>query len=768
MIGTDLFAALLLALGRLGPGPTIVSMPPTLVGDVIGRVTDAKGTPLSGAVVVIEGTGFGGTTKPDGTYRLAGIPDGQYAIRVRRIGYTALTKALTVAAGDVTLDLVLQPVPTQLEEVVVTGNLSRTEAKTVPAAVTIVTADEIEARGITRVDEIFKTVPGMGVLSDGQFNSYGIVNIRGSNNTGTGTAKVLIDGVEVADDEFQLNDVDPASIERVEIFRGPQASTIYGSAASGGLIQIITKKGEYTNRKAPGLEAKVSAGYKQTRSKYGSGAGMTENTLTLVGGGKEFSYRIGGGFSKQGNWIPNGFETSPSLFGHLRTTQGPLLLEANVRYLTRNFGWLCNPEFEAVDPNCSEQNTGKELNVSRTQAYNLHAMYQATPHWTHDLTLGFEQVGGDYWSTAPTDTLGTQYISINTWAQPSAKYRMGFDRALGAKVSSSLILGAEYSARTARFFRWDGVGDPTAGSIPGGGDVFVQSRYLRSSAFYAQEVLGVANSLYFTFGLRADRQMSTTIPVDYAWSPRFGVAYTRTLGSVTGRVRASYGTVPSPLPSNVLQEFVGGRRIVHGNPNLRPPRLRGADVGLELYFGRRASIVATYYNQRPKDQILRVVTDADSAGFEVSIFQNVGEIHNRGWEFEGRLFLGRLTLLGTYSPLKSIVAKLSPDYSGALVVGDRLLNVADWTASITASVRLPTTVVLVTATPTGPHLGIREFNIREYPGFTKFSLSVSQEVSRRFQAFLSVQDLFNSGTIETSDELITQSRVTRIGLRIRP
>ncbi len=788
MIGTDVVASLFLALCNSGTAAIALPMPPSQAGDVSGRVTDAAGTPLNGAVVGIEGTDFGGTTKPDGTYRITGVPDGQYTIRARRIGYTALTKAVTVAGGDVTLDLVLQFVPTQLEEVVVTGNLSRTEAKTVPAAVTIVTADEIEARGITKVDQVFKTVPGMGVLSDGQSDYYGNVTVRGGNSLVGNTTKVLIDGVEVADDEFQVNDVDPASIERIEIFRGPQASTIYGSAASGGLIQIITKKGEYTNRKTPGLEAKVSAGYNQTRSKYGSGAAMTENTLTLVGGGREFSYRIGGGFRKQGNWIENGYETSPSLFGHLRAIQGPLLLEANVRYLTRNFGWLYNPEFELVAPSIwGGFNAAKELNVSRTQSYSLHALYQATPHWTHDLTLGFEQVGGDSWSTAPTDSLGSQYIFIATWAQPSAKYRMGFDRRLGARVSSSFILGADYSARTNRFYGWNGVGDPNAGSIPRGGVVFVQSRYLHSSAFYAQEVLGVANNLFFTLGLRADRQLTTTIPVAYAWSPRAGVAYTRALGNVSAKIRASYGTVPSPIPSNVLQEFVLRRKIFHGNPNLRAPRLRGADVGLELYFGRRASFVATYYNQRPKDLIDLVVTHPDSAGFQVSTFQNVGEIHNRGWEFEGRLFLGRLTLLATYSPLRGTITKLSPDYEGDLIVGDRLLNVADWTASITASVTLPRTVILLTATPTGRHLNydftklyaaeedgsfdpdrVRQLYIIDYPGFTKFSLSVTQEVSRRYQAFLSVQDLFNTGTIETSDETIPKSRVTRVGLRIRP
>lgn len=758
-----------------------------LVGDISGRVTDPRGTPLGGAVIVVEGTRFSGVSGADGAYRILGVPDGRHTLRVRRIGHAAWTDTLTIAAGNVTRDIVLRPLPTPLEQVIITGTLTRTEAKSVPGAVSIIMADEIEARGITKVEEIFRTVAGVSALSDGQSNYVGNVTIRGGNTIqGDRTTKLLIDGVEVADDGMQLNNIDPASIERVEIFRGPQASTIYGSAASGGLIQIITKKGEYTTRKQPRIDARVSAGYVQTTNRHGNGSGLTDNLLSVTGGGPGFSYRVGGGLAYQGNWIPNSEEALPSIFGHVRTTQGRLLLEANVRYLSRRFGWLYNPELEVVAPSIFEGiNAGDELNVSRTQAYNLHALYQASPHWTHDLILGVEQVGLDYWTTKPTDTLGTQSISINTWAQPSVKYRMGFDRSIGAAVTSSLIVGADYSTRTQRFFSWTGIGDPNAGAIPSGGRPFVQSRYLHSTAFYAQEVLGVGRDLHFTFGVRADRQLATTTPVEHAWSPRAGVAYTRSFGGVTARIRTSFGAVPSPIPSNALLDLVRPPNIYRANPALRSPQLRGVDAGLELFVGGSASFIATYFDQRATDQIDLVVTQQDSAGFVVSTWQNIGEVRNRGWEFEGRLALGRLTLMGTYSPLRGVVTRLSPDYDGNLVVGANLFNVPDWTASLTASLTLPRTMLLVAVTPTGPHANLaevrlygaiengtfdparfRELYVKEYRGFTKVNLSASREISRGLQGFVSVQDLLNDGAIETSDWTVNRSRVTRVGVRI--
>ncbi len=792
---------LFLALGATALPAQAPSTPAAPPGEVSGLVTDAQtGAALNDAVVTLQGTRFGATTRADGAYRLRGVPAGSYTLRVRRIGYSPATREVVVPPGATApVDLGLVELPVALDEIVTTGSATGIEARSLPGAVTIVDAGEIETRGIVNTEDVFKTVPGVSLLKDGQFKFQSTVTIRGGNSLYGNTAKILVDGVPAASD-YSLNDIDPATIERIEVFRGPQASTIYGSAASGGLIAVTTKKGEFTNSLRPALEATVSTGVIETPMRFGRSVLTTDNLLAVNGGGTGFSYRVGGRYTTQGNWVPNGYERSPSLFGGLRVTQGTLVVEANARYLTRDFGWLYDPRIDQIAPSFAigALNQTDELDVDRQQAYNLHAIYQATPDWTHDVTAGFDQNTFEWWSRRPLDSLGTGYYANYTTQTPSLRYRMGLNQHLGARLSSALTLGADYSSSRSPGIYWQGVGNPESGYMPIDSTTqqYSSINFLYSKSAYAQEILGVGENLFLTLGLRADNERSTYKSVPWAWSPRAGIAYSHVFGGLEAKLRTSYGTVSSPIPYYALIEQPSSGFVVHANPGIRPQRLTGADVGLELYFGRRGSLVVTYYNQKPKDQIDFVTLQQDSifatpAGdtlhFVVGQYQNVGTIRNRGFEFEGTLALGRLTLSANYSPVSGKLVQLSRGYGGTLQVGDRLFNVPSWTASITASYALPHGSITLTATPTGSH---RNYSLRRlyadyeagtydpalersyyqvnYPGFTKFSLSASHQVTHRVQAFLSVQDLFNAGSIETYDLSITKGRVSTFGFKVRP
>ncbi len=770
-------------------------------GEIAGRVTDAKlGSPLGDAVVTLQGTRIGATTKRDGTYTIRGIPEGKYTFRVRLIGYQPMTRELTLGAGEkATADFGLERKPVALDELVTTGNTTPQAARSLSGAVTIVDAGEIETRGIVNTEDVFKTVPGVSLLKDGQFKFQSTVTIRGGNSLYGSTAKILVDGVPAASD-YSLNDIDAATIERIEVFRGPQASTIYGSSASGGLIAVTTKKGAFSSSPRPALEAMVSTGVIETPMSFGRTTVTTDNLLAVNGGGSGFSYRVGGRYTTQGNWVPNGYERSPSLFGGLRVTQGALVVEANARYLTRDFGWLYDPRIDQIAPSFAigAYNQADEIDVDRQQAYNIHATYQATPHWNHDITAGFDQNTFEWWSRRALDSLGTGYYSNYTTQTRSLRYRTGLDYRLGTPLSSALTLGADYSSSRSPGIYWQGVGNPESGYMPIDSTTIQYSsiNFLYSKSAYAQEILGVGENLFLTLGLRADNERSTYKSVPWAWSPRAGIAYSRSFGDLEAKLRTSYGTVSSPIPYYAIIEQPSSGFVIHANPDIKPQRLTGADVGLELYFGRRGSLAVTYYNQKPRDQIDFVTLQQDSifatpAGdtlhFVVGQYQNVGDIRNRGFEFEGTLAVGRLTLAANFSPVSGKLVRLSPGYGGTLQVGDRLFNVPNWTASVTASLALPRGSVTLTATPTGSH---RNYSLRRlyadyeagtydvakersyyqvtYPGFTKFSLSASHHLTGRVQAFVSVQDLFNAVSIETYDLSITKGRVSTFGFKLRP
>src|SRR5205823_4840672 len=107
---------------------------------------------------------------------------------------------------------------------------------------------------------------------------------------------------------------------RVEILRGPQGSTIYGSDASGGVLQIFTKKGQ-AGLAAPRLNVTMSAGEIQS-AWVGKTTVQQDHALELVGCGPDMSYRLGASYFGQGAWLPDLQTHNNSLTGGLRTRQG--------------------------------------------------------------------------------------------------------------------------------------------------------------------------------------------------------------------------------------------------------------------------------------------------------------------------------------------------------------------------------------------------------------------------------------------------------------
>lgn len=154
-----------------------------------------------------------------------------------------------------------------LDEVILSGGLAPIEQARYGRAYSVVTAEEIAQRGITSVQDALRAVPGVSVNGSGR--SFTQVRIRGGEGNHT---LVLIDGVEAAGggDEYGFSGLSALDIERIEVLRGPQ-SVYYGSNASSGVINIITKKATGT-----GYGGQVEFGnghianvYAQTRSDRG-------------------------------------------------------------------------------------------------------------------------------------------------------------------------------------------------------------------------------------------------------------------------------------------------------------------------------------------------------------------------------------------------------------------------------------------------------------------------------------------------------------------
>lgn len=130
------------------------------------------------------------------------------------------------------------------EAVIVSATKIETPVNEIGSSVTLITDDEIERNQWRFLPEALQTVPGLNIVQTGGPGGKTSVFMRGTNSNHT---KVLIDGVEANDPSqdgvFDFGHVLTADLARVEVLRGPQSS-LYGSDALGGVINIVTKKGE--------------------------------------------------------------------------------------------------------------------------------------------------------------------------------------------------------------------------------------------------------------------------------------------------------------------------------------------------------------------------------------------------------------------------------------------------------------------------------------------------------------------------------------------
>ncbi|MCF2506881.1 TonB-dependent receptor [Dyadobacter sp. CY107] len=209
----------------------------TLSGKVI--LEDGSGTAF-GASIYINELKTGATADSLGHYKIAGIPNGNYSIRVSFISLPSITEKNVRIEKDVVRDFVLKSGANSLEEVVVTGTMKEVSKLDSPVPVDIITAKFIYKNPVPSIFEGLSYVNGVRPQLNCNVCSTGDIHINGLEGPYT---MVLIDGMPMVSGlstVYGLSGIPNSLIERVEIVKGP-ASTLYGSEAVGGLINIITK-----------------------------------------------------------------------------------------------------------------------------------------------------------------------------------------------------------------------------------------------------------------------------------------------------------------------------------------------------------------------------------------------------------------------------------------------------------------------------------------------------------------------------------------------
>ena len=217
---------------------------------ITGRVTaEGSGAGVSGATVAITELGVGVLTNTTGAYTLtvpaARVRGQSTAIVARFIGYVPLRRQITLSAGRQTQDFTIRQDVNRLNEVVITGVSAATQRIKVPFAVSRVDSTQTPVPGVNPLTQLQGKVPGANiVVASGRPGASPSVLLRGPKSiNATGRSQdplYIVDGVILSGGLPDLNSQD---IESVEVVKGAAASSLYGSQAANGVIQITTKQG---------------------------------------------------------------------------------------------------------------------------------------------------------------------------------------------------------------------------------------------------------------------------------------------------------------------------------------------------------------------------------------------------------------------------------------------------------------------------------------------------------------------------------------------
>ena len=266
-----------------------------------GTVKDPQGRVVPGAAVtLVSRTGSSSratTSDSHGAYQLPGLPQGDYLARVEAPGFAPLLVE-NIHLGDAsaeTRDLVLQLAGVR-EQVVVTASSTPQAPDEVSKAVSVIDQSEAEARDNSALSDVVDLAPGVRVQQLGGTGALTTIQIRGMRDEDTA---VLVDGLRLRDASATLADASGliedllfTDASRVEVMRG-SGSSLYGTNAIGGIVNVITDEGGGRTRGSILLEggsldtfrgrAKLAGEWAGGRIQYSLGVAHTDVTSGVGG-----------------------------------------------------------------------------------------------------------------------------------------------------------------------------------------------------------------------------------------------------------------------------------------------------------------------------------------------------------------------------------------------------------------------------------------------------------------------------------------------------
>lgn len=540
-------------------------------GTVKGTVKTSDGVPVEEVMVAIKGVA-NTTADKDGSYVLKNIPAGSYTITARLVGLKAISKEITVTAGETSVaDITLQASNEQLKEVTISGGktnkfavkesafVSKMPLKNLenPQVYSVISKELMTEQVITNYDDALKNAPGIDKLwsSTGRAgDGAGYFSLRGF-----AVQPTLVNGLP----GLTNGSLDVSNIERIEVIKGP-SGTLFGSSliSYGGLINTVTKQ-PYD---ATATEVTYTAG------SYGLNR-ITADINTSLDKDHKVLFRLNAAYHDENSFQDAGFRktrfVAPSLSYKVNDRLSFLL---NTQFLSSEG---TNPTMLFFDRGAPLRTTTLAgLNYDPKKSYTSNDLSMKTPVASMQAQMNYKI--SDQWNSQTVISRGSaksdgyySYLYETTYVPGTTYAGSTFDRYVSDQNSTTestdiqqnftgdftiggmrnrIVAGLDYFNRTYidNSSNYVGVGSVTLGgkdtgvltresvdAIIGKETTASQSKTTQEVySAYASDVLNFTPQLSGMFSLRVDRfqngGLSTAPEAKYgqtAWSPKFGLVY---------------------------------------------------------------------------------------------------------------------------------------------------------------------------------------------------------------------------------------------------
>ncbi len=692
-------------------------------GTLTGLVTHATtGRGLGAAQVFVVGTQIGSLARGDGRYLILNVPAGTHQVQVILVGYPTETQEVTVQAGQSAVaDFALTPRAIDMDEIIVTGTAGAVGRREVGNSISAINAEDVRGRAIKTMDDVLAaSATGLDILyTGGDAGSGATIRIRGVNSiTQENEPLIYVDGIRVYSGHYippksgplpglttastpgqrssPLNDINPEDVARVEVIKGAAATTLYGTEAAGGVIQIFTKSGAGVQQGVTVWDAKITQGMSRLPSQWGPNGRPSEAwfnaygpesegifldqwldrgyfqeySLSARGRREELTYFLSGRWLSDEGVLPSD-QQSREWTVRANTSFAPtpaITIGFNNHLSRRRVDWIANGgEAEgfmlnvlrgARDYTEDQDELVLELDFDDYQTHwisGIHFGYQPTTALEMRAAVGFDYVEQEHIADTPFGSwfvprgerglagfrTETKTIDFRTTYRADVA-GVGTNTSVGFAVFDNLVRHTHGLATT-----FAGPQEPTLTS--GAVRQVVENRLREVNAgFFVQEVLGFADKLYLTAGLRVDGNSafgndfglqtypklsaSYIISDEDFWPDALEVAKLRVAFGESGKAPGFFDAerVWAPIQTKEGQPGVSPRNL--GNAALGPERTRELEAGFEMSaWDGRVGLDFSYYSQRTLDALVPATLDP-SLGFQGSQLLNIGTIDNKGIE----------------------------------------------------------------------------------------------------------------------------------------